>query len=41
MVLNGLYLNVTALVIVDYVAFIDPTSFLFFGVLHHLSSAAL
>lgn len=38
MALNGLYLNVTALVIVDYVACIDPKSCLFFRVLHHLSS---
>lgn len=39
--LNGFYLNVTALVIVDYVTCIDPKSYLFFMVCHHLSSGTL
>lgn len=39
--LNGFYLNVTALVIVDYIACIDPKSYLIFRVCHHLSSGTL
>ena len=40
MALNGLYLNVTALVMVDYVACIDPKTYPFVWVLRRLSWAA-
>lgn len=40
-VLDGLYLNVSAVVIVDYIACIDSKLYLICRVLPHLSSAAL